>query len=196
MNGNYVNYTYDSIGRLTRIAANDGRQIDLTYSGQNAYISSISAHGRVWTYSYSDSDFSNPAHIDNYAPGRRLVLDSVARPDGTQWQFELDSMEARPGPGAGCFQNLQTLEVTHPDGTRGEFQLREEAHRIGYNALTFHADTCASETNGVISAAGLLAGIPAPAPEQTGYFQTMAVQYKKLFIEPSSETYELSLIHI
>ena len=63
VSGNYVDYTYDGLGRLTRIQANDGRRIDIHYNGANEYISSVTANGRTWSYSYSPSGFFNPSYI-------------------------------------------------------------------------------------------------------------------------------------
>lgn len=65
--GNWVTYTYSG-DHLTRIASNDGRTIDITWSGNTA-VSATSALG-TWAYGYSGSSLS-----------------SVTRPDGSQWTY-------------------------------------------------------------------------------------------------------------
>ncbi|MEM9668051.1 MAG: RHS repeat-associated core domain-containing protein [Pseudomonadota bacterium] len=179
VNGNNVVYTYDSADRLTRIRASDGRQIDLTYSGSNKYIRSITANGRSWQYNYSTSTFSNPGWIGNYASAR-LTLNSVTLPDGRTWSFNLDGMEARPGPGANCIQVSQTLSVTHPTGAAGTFNLDEKRLRQSFNGRMIITPGCAN-------------GEPFPGgpPQQIGVFavDTMSVSRKTL-TGPQLPTYE------
>jgi YD repeat-containing protein len=186
VNGNYVDYTYDSSGRLTRIEANDGRRIDLQYTGSNEYVSSVTANGRTWTYSYSASGFSNPSWIGDYGGSPRLTLDSVTRPDGRSWTFNLDAMEARPGAGGGCNQLNQSIGLTHPTGVSGAFALGERKHRTGYGALIKESDVCPSEA-GDISPGGY-------TPFSVGYFESMAVATKTLS-GPGIPTYSWSFAY-
>ncbi|MEM9619925.1 MAG: hypothetical protein AAF936_18375, partial [Pseudomonadota bacterium] len=135
VHGNWVKYDYDANGRLTRIHANDGRQIDLTYSGVSKLISTVQANGRTWTYAYGPSSYSEAAWIGYYeGAGGVDVLRSVTQPDGRAWSFQLDGMFAKAGPGGSCIQASQTLSLTHPYGVTGTFNLDEQTHRQNENA--------------------------------------------------------------
>ena len=58
--GNYVSYTYTNASnapvRITRIAASDGRQLDLAYNA-NGHVNSVTDGLRTWTYEYSNFGF-------------------------------------------------------------------------------------------------------------------------------------------
>ncbi|OOG64722.1 hypothetical protein B0E46_04730 [Rhodanobacter sp. B04] len=71
--GNWVKYTYNSANQLTAITANDGREIDIAWSG--GLVQSATAGTRTWTYGYT-------------AGGS---LSSVTRPDGSQWTYAIVS---------------------------------------------------------------------------------------------------------
>ncbi len=51
-NDNTLTYTYDGAQRLTRIAASDGRAIDLSYDAQDRIVSALGAGGRQVSYGY------------------------------------------------------------------------------------------------------------------------------------------------
>jgi YD repeat-containing protein len=172
VHGNFVNYTYDSAGRLTRIRANDGRRIDLSYTGSTKYIRSVNANGRVWTYSYSTSTFYNPSWLGSYSPTPRLTLDRVTLPDGTFWDFSLDAMQAQPGPGGWCIQIDQAISLKHPQGLRGDFRLREVKHRQSYHARGFMKGSCPRTSGDGPGSSN--------NPDSVAYFETMAVNTKTL----------------
>lgn len=159
VNGNWVNYNYDSLGRLTSIAANDGRQININYAdGTSNQIASVvanpgTASQRQWTYQYGYSQvnqYAPPASADGVATISAVsvyTLTSVALPNGRQWLYNLaglnvkavsgTSYAAKPGgQQVNCVQQNQTVSVTHPDGVVGTFVLQE---RPAYIALNGHS---------------------------------------------------------
>ncbi len=73
--GNYVEYTYTNAwnapAKLTQIAANDGRQINVAYSG--GYVSSVSDGQRSWQYTYGG--------------GQAKSLNKVTLPDASGWDI-------------------------------------------------------------------------------------------------------------
>ncbi|WP_129136899.1 RHS repeat protein [Luteimonas sp. YGD11-2] len=126
--GNSVSFEYNADGRPTRISANDGRVITLTYAG--GLLTSASAHGRTWTYGYSGS-----------------WLSSVTLPDGTSWQYarsgtltpDIPSWDGNSN--ASCSEQPPeipagyALSVTHPSGAVGVFSFSNTRHyRSGVHA--------------------------------------------------------------
>ncbi|WP_313207164.1 RHS repeat protein [Stenotrophomonas sp.] len=128
--GNVVQYTYSNAWnapiRLTTISSNDGRRIDVNYIGDS--VSTVSAGGRTWTYSYTA------------ATGPDRTLSSVTQPDGTQWQMALASFHGArveyqaPEPGNPAWRTCTRLgtlvgpqsftgSITHPTGAVGHFEL-------------------------------------------------------------------------
>lgn len=77
--GNYVTYTYtnawNSPGKLTKILASDGRELNFSYSGE--VISAISDGTRTWMYEYGPT-----------ITGRN-VLTKVTLPDASSWKLNL-----------------------------------------------------------------------------------------------------------
>ena len=142
VHGNWVKYDYDTDGRLTKIHANDGREITLSYSGASRLISSVSTNGRTWNYAYRQTDYVHGLMVGgdgNREPNQ--VLDSVTLPNNTSWQFTLDNIVTPPGPGT-CFQPNVNLSLTHPSGASGSFTLAEREHRGSYNALQEIQEVC------------------------------------------------------
>jgi len=134
VNGNTVNYDYDSRGRLTAIRASDGRRINLTYSGTSKLIRSVIANpgtssSRTWTYAYAQRTF--PEFFTQGSIASSLI--SVTQPDSLRWSYELVGMSADPGLGDSCPQINQDLTVTHPHGVSGTFRLRQVDHRTSLN---------------------------------------------------------------
>ena len=126
--GNWVAYNYDAANprRLLSVTSNEGASIQLTYNASGK-ISTISSHGRTWTYSYAD-----PA-----------TLGSVTRPDGSRWSFLYDNIYqvARSDSGLlwrDCVPPVtdqdapppagQILTITHPSGAVGTFKFRKITH--------------------------------------------------------------------
>ena len=117
VNGNYVNYTYDVSNRLKSIIAKDGRNITLNYSGSSKLVSSATAAGKRWTYSYSTNQYRR----DEWMPGfqqslRGKVLSKVTQPDGRYWMIDLEKMTATAAPAGRdyCQKWQHTLSITHP----------------------------------------------------------------------------------
>jgi RHS repeat-associated protein len=123
--GNYVNYNYDSLDRLTSIVANDGREIDLTYVGTGPLVNTVSAAGHTWTYGY-DATNNN-------------ALLTVTRPDGQAWHLDpkLDTPATQLPPGLfghACGGVLPiTATLTSPEGLKGTFTFSPNHRNIaGY----------------------------------------------------------------
>jgi YD repeat-containing protein len=108
VHGNWVKYTYTSDGRLTKILGNDGRQIDIAYISGTGNIQTVTANGRVWTYSYED-----------VAASSTRVLRSVALPDGRSWQYNIDALTGSSG---------SSLSVVHPYGTSATYAVASPTH--------------------------------------------------------------------
>ncbi|MEQ8432656.1 MAG: hypothetical protein RIA71_00320, partial [Oceanicaulis sp.] len=139
--GNWVRYDYDTVGRLTRIHANDGREIVLTYSGSSHLVASASANGRSWTYSYRagtapDGAWTWPSHT-----GAGTVLASATLPDGRAWTFGLDVLQQSTPASRFCLGGGQ-LTLTHPDGVQGEFDLWLLKHRTAFNVQISQPAQC------------------------------------------------------
>jgi len=109
VNGNWVRYNYNNVGP-TRIYANDGRQIDINYSGSQ--ISTVTANGRTWTYTSS-----------------RVTL-----PDGRYWDFP-NIQDMFYGPAgfdcktAGTNLDNGFVSIKHPDGVLASYKLRAVRNR-------------------------------------------------------------------
>ncbi len=108
VHGNWVKYDYVG-GKPTKIHANDGRQITLSYSGNR--ISSVNANGRTWGYVYN-------------AQG---ILTRVNQPDGRFWTFTDEQVQAlEPFEKGLCLMHnvtwLDPLEIKHPSGTVARFE--------------------------------------------------------------------------
>ena len=115
VNGNTVDYTYDSNARLTRIEANDGRVITLSYTGSSKMIDSVTANGRTWTYTYVNGSWGKE-------------LNRVTLPDSRYWEFSLALMERKPNAGVACTAPDTKVEMRHPNGVDADFWLRETKH--------------------------------------------------------------------
>lgn len=72
--GNWVTYTYSNKSneyvKLDRVESSDGRVIDVVHT--EGHITSVSSHGRTWTYGYGVSYSS---------------LIDVGNPDGSHWRY-------------------------------------------------------------------------------------------------------------
>jgi RHS repeat-associated protein len=127
IDGNWVRYDYDTSGRLTRIHANDGRSINLTYSGTSKLVASATANGRTWTYSYGGGAGYQGSWIPNNSGGS-MGLAGVQRPDGRSWQFNMGPMQIDPPPHVNCLGGGD-VSITHPSGIVGEFTISVLKHR-------------------------------------------------------------------
>jgi len=172
--GNWVRYTYDGAGRLTRIHANDGREITLSYNGSSKLVAQVTAnptgHARTWTYTYRNTYGGKP-----YWEGGGAIniqsLGTVTQPDGRSWTLNLDDMFQEPTPGE-CDTYPSPLVITHPYGVTGTFQLMEARHRRGLNTVMQQIFDC---PNGEPSPPGH----PDP-PWITAQIDTISVYSKQL----------------
>jgi RHS repeat-associated protein len=174
VNGNWVRYTYDASGRLTRIYSNDGREINLTYQGSSKLVYQAKANLggaiRTWTYSYRNTWQSKPPW-EGGTSWNTQSLGTVTQPDGRSWTLELDGMFAEPTPGE-CWTQPMNLVVTHPYGVVGTFVLTEARHRYALlDVMEYTLDCPSSEPEPP----------PNPAPTYvTKLVDTMSVYTKKL----------------
>ncbi len=106
VHNNWVKYDYVS-GRLNKIHANDGRQITFGYSSNR--ISSVTANGRTWSYTYNGSG----------------SLTQVGLPDGRSWSIDADTFALDPWVTSICAYHgsttLPQATFTHPSGTTVTF---------------------------------------------------------------------------
>lgn len=121
--GNYVTYTYTQ-GKLTSISSNDGRQIEIAYSGDR--IVSASAANRTWNYQYNATSGD---------------LEVVTLPDGSKWKYakagvlnefrvnyvaQNDPDTYDPcNPPAGFWSSPFTYSITHPSGVQASFTFKQ-----------------------------------------------------------------------
>lgn len=131
--GNWVTYTYSN-DHLISITANDGREIDLTWSGDK--VTSATAGGRTWSYTYDANGF----------------LNTVTLPDQSQWRYtvasgSLKSVKTLIGqpPGLSHCQSDQDLppntgsfvySVDAPSGAHGTFIFEYERHARDFVPLS------------------------------------------------------------
>ncbi|MDP3294310.1 MAG: hypothetical protein Q8M37_06170 [Nevskia sp.] len=146
--GNSVTYinTATQPGKLTRIQASDGRQIDITYntSGQ---IATLSDGTRSWTYQYGNV---------GTADGTYKTLTAVVLPDQSRWTFDFAQFSQtfipKPVVDEGSWTCLYPPDllpvadkvgtVIHPSGAQGRFQVGVQRH-----SHTNVPTTCLSDTN-------------------------------------------------
>lgn len=134
--GNWVQYHYQG-RRLMSIDASDGRKVALVWRPETDWIDHItltdaSGATRTWTYQYADEK-QLLANTTQYL-GR---LSGVALPDGSLWQFNLQSLlSATVGPNTGvepsCAKGYFQVanqgktfsgSMTAPSGLTGSFTL-------------------------------------------------------------------------
>lgn len=137
--GNTVQFQYNANGHPTRIWANDGREINLTYT--SGRLTTATSHGRTWQYQYASSPVS----------GMYAWLIQVTQPDNSKWQYTYnDTLMPSPGrslpPLPWCASNpviltaSLTMTATHPSGAVGAFNFSNRRHyRSGV-----HATECTS----------------------------------------------------
>lgn len=123
--GNWVNFTYSG-KRVTRISSNDGREISLSYTGNNA--TSASAAGRTWTYEYSPQGALNRVQLPDgsawaYSSVGSLLLSPTAPRD-----LEMPEPGSVPCPDPGLRDGSYSLSATSPSGATGVFDFRLTRH--------------------------------------------------------------------
>lgn len=119
--GNWVKYTYNSNNQLTAITANDGREIDITWSGNT--VSSASAGSRTWSYGYANG-----------------ALSTVTRPDGSQWSYTplSGSMMTIKGGFPGDYVPPNNHCQLEPDPNTGAFVYAVDAPSGAHATFTFN----------------------------------------------------------
>jgi len=120
VNGNWVKYEYTPTGWPKRIHSNDGREITITYNSSDL-ITSVTANGRVWNYSYKNT------------PSGHTLLDEVTLPDNRKWQFDLTHYVVTPNADYDCESPDASWTMTHPSGVEGTFVFSETKHPKGYS---------------------------------------------------------------
>jgi len=125
-----VTYTYDAASpwKLLTILANDGRRIDLTYSGNR--IASASAHGKTWQYRYGTPE-PLLAEVElpdttKYTYALGSVLGAFTTPNQPQTTAMCDHAGGVPGT------TVYVGSMTHPSGVTGEFSFRSTQHGRSY----------------------------------------------------------------
>jgi len=162
--GNAVTYSYNSSNRPTKISASDGRQITFGYT--SGKLSTVSAHGRVWTYRYNSQ--------------RPYSLKEVELPDGRKWG--LGKSISRYGHRAsryGLSESNTSAVLTHPDGTKGVYWLNRIEHgrtRVPPHAASMRKKYCQR-----------LAPHDVPRPEYHWSFCSMGITTKKLVLSSGEE---------
>lgn len=152
--GNWVTYTYSNAAnapvKLDSIESSDGRVITLTYT--SGRVSSVSAHGRSWSYGYNSTDGS---------------LTSVTLPDSSTWTIDLTDFQnllieyEQPGdpndpwhacddPGA-IVSHTYVGTVKHPSGATGTFTVKptrfvKDGIDFETNCFTADPDTTNDDT--------------------------------------------------
>lgn len=129
--GNSVNYDY--VGEeLRRIYASDGREIVLSWNGGK--ITTITAHGRSWSYAYRDGSVPY---------GLTYALSSVIQPDGSAWIYASSGelrkgaiyREDGPRPNTMCQYDpdraagsIFIYSITSPSAATGSFKFSNVRH--------------------------------------------------------------------
>ncbi|NQZ86912.1 MAG: RHS repeat protein [Colwellia sp.] len=114
--GNYVEYKYTN-GLLTSITSNKGRSIVLAYNTSGTFLgelSSVTANGKKWRYSYKTSTTGNH-------------LERVTLPDGTFWLYDIAGFRGFYLNGESDYQGAYpelSINVTHPQGSMVNIVLR------------------------------------------------------------------------
>jgi len=127
--GNWVRYEYDG-RRLTRIYANDGREITIEYEGTDysgasalyarKRVKRVTANGRIWDYNYSVNNSTGVS-----------MLESVTQPDEREWLYDVPrqpTFQIGAGDACGFDPDVDSnddvnISVTHPAGTKVDFLL-------------------------------------------------------------------------
>ncbi|NLE57932.1 MAG: hypothetical protein GX616_06195 [Planctomycetes bacterium] len=111
--GNWVTYTYSNTAvssvKLDRIESSDGRVITLGYT--NGELTTVSAHGRTWSYIYAGPPGSG---VGTNLPNQ---LVEVRLPDGTNWRYAGESHPFQAPPVMRPCDDLSWTQVVNPDAT-------------------------------------------------------------------------------
>ena len=156
--GNWVNYDYDGLGRITAIHANDGRRIEFGYHSTNLtshVILSVTTNPntsqeREWHYDYEIHEYND--HKDGTAQtNERIVLTKATLPDGRYWEYRLAGVHADAVQGGTCSQVDQSAWVKHPDGARAEYDITQVTFYNGRVHLPQapHSLVCPNGSSGI-----------------------------------------------
>lgn len=143
--GNTVNYGWQTFmptggqshSRLTQIAASDGATISLNYSAAGK-ITSITANGRTWTYSYGPPGYYGLSALQyvtlpgnngkwSYTYGMGM-LDVNHFDSAYVWRgclLNIDTKTTAVAPGTA---ETNTITIGHPSGASGGFEFRKVLH--------------------------------------------------------------------
>ncbi len=110
VHGNWVVYDYNAGGKPYKISSNDGRQIDISWSGEQ--ISSVSANSRVWSYQYGTCTGTGCKK-----------LTQVTLPDNRTWSYgNMEGISGKTSSELCPNDTHQDATVTHPTGTTALFK--------------------------------------------------------------------------
>lgn len=122
LNGNYVDYNYNSNADLTSIVSNDNRAITVNYSSDGK-VSTVVANGKTWTYTYSNQ-------TGELSKSTWPALSKVTLPDSTYWEYHIVDLAHFPNKaGSNCAPaNTSSLKtkgmVKHPSGAIANYYLQ------------------------------------------------------------------------
>lgn len=127
--GGQVDYTYSASNpnQITRIKASDGPSIDLAYDSSSGKVATVSASGRIWTYTYSSSELQRVKLPDN----SEWTYSSAFSPFGDTFvgcSFGVGTRTTDKNPDSGEYSSFT---MKHPSGAIGVFDFRVLA--FGYN---------------------------------------------------------------
>jgi len=112
--GNWIAYTYSNksneLVKLDKIQSSDGRVIDIEYV--NGYLTSVTAHGRTWSYLYQ----SDPASVP-LVPLMAMQLIEVRNPDSSAWRYTGVSHPSPPPAIQWPCEDLSWTQHVNPDAT-------------------------------------------------------------------------------
>ena len=184
--GNWVRYEYTSDDRaeLTRIHANDGRDIRVFYKSSpvptatnSRLVDRVEVNGRDWDYDY----YTHPS-------GNFSYLSHVSLPDGRQWVFDngqgLVDMSSDSPYNFECENGgpaVRTFSLKHPNGITGSFTLRETRHLKGDHYSEDAVSAPSSPTPASFQfPANMQCARPTARPRNWPLYRTMSVVTKTL----------------
>lgn len=153
--GNWVTYSYSNAAsaavRLDRIESSDGRVITMAYAGGR--LSSVSAHGRSWSYAYDSlGSLTTVTLPDNSAwaislPNFQNLMIRYVRPSGTNGGYENDPYRSCTDPGE-LIPETYVGSIKHPAGATGTFTVYPQRFvKDGINYATNCATNNPNTTN-------------------------------------------------
>lgn len=125
VHGNWVKYDFAADGKLSRIHANDGREITFEYPGEHDF--KAHANGRTWQYQFSSDP--NAKHNHYSIPAVEDFIVTV--PDGTQWKYTQRAPRFawfKPGTDPDDYEitECDALDLVREEGFTDQYYLSDE----------------------------------------------------------------------